>query len=442
MSTLAIPDEVMWEEGMLLAPQHFQQASLRTEELLHYHVRAAAPWLWGVRELEFDPRELPGGLFRVTLLEAVMPDGTPVRVDRDAEAALAVDLAPHAEEARGRALPVWLCVPKRRGSQPRSEAVDDPEVADANQGGAGPVMLRRLRPRLALKVGPLPPDAYASFPLARVILENEKFAPTAYEPPRLAALPGCFPHGECRELARRVRNKANTLAARGDDSPRTDEQVRFLVAGLLPLEAILSAELCHPFQLYLALCALAGHLAGVAPRKVPLPFPPYAHDELRDTFAPVLEFARDMLDRVSEVHVQMEFRLTERGDFEVVLRREWLRALEAAEAPGAVPKLLVGVVSPGGADAGDAEEWLRECRIGSAGRLPSIRDRRLLGADRSRVRDLARVGFAPGRGEALFHVAADPEFVAADEPLVIENPRDPSGRRRPRQVLLYTRTEP
>ncbi len=31
-----VPADVLWHEGMLLSPQHFQQSALRFERLLHY----------------------------------------------------------------------------------------------------------------------------------------------------------------------------------------------------------------------------------------------------------------------------------------------------------------------------------------------------------------------------------------------------------------------
>lgn len=428
-------DEVMWEEGMLLAPQHFQQAAIRGEELLHYHIRAAAPWHWGVREVAIDPIHLPSGLFRVTRLEAVMPDGLPLlRTGAEADA-LELDLTEHAEDARPGPLTVWLTVPARRapgepfaGNLPRYDFVDGRPIPD-EYTGEGAVAVRRLRPRATLRAGTLPSSAYVAFPLARVVLADEKFVLADYEPPRMAASPGRFPHRECAEVARRVRRKAGVLAARGDDARRTDDEVRILGAGLPQLEAVLATGAAHPFALYLALCTLAGHLAGVAPRGVPPAFPAYDHDDLRATFAPVLAFCGAMLERVSETHVAIPFRPGAAGELELVLRPEWT-------APG---ELVVGVTAPGGGTEAEAAEWLEECRIGSAGRMEAIRDRRVPGAARERVRDTSRVGFVPGRGEVLFRLAADPEWVAAGEPLVITNPRDPAGRRRPRAVVLYTR---
>lgn len=443
----SVPDDVMWYEGMLLAPQHFQQLSIRSEELLHYHVRAASPFHWGVRRLRAEV--LPGGVFRVTELEAVMPDGLPVHHAGTEKEALEVNVRALADQARPRPVTVWLAVPVRRppgepfeGSLRRYEPLEPAEVVDENTGqGKHPV--RRLRPRLSLEAGPAPSGAYVSFPLARVTVADDRLVPTDYAPPRLGIAPGTFPYDACRELARRVRAKAEVLASRGDDSERTETQVRALTAALPHLEAVLGADGpdpgagvhpraaapgVHPFHLYTAACALAGALAGTARRTVPGPFPAYDHDEPRATFGPVLAFCEQALERVRETHVAVPFAL-EGETFSLVVREEWLRG-----------GLLVGVLAQGGGSEGDAAEWVEECRIASASRMESMRDRRRRGAEPERVRDTAPLGFLPERGEVLFRIEPDPDAIVPGEALLVTNPGDPSGRRRPRAMVLYTRS--
>ncbi|HEV7518390.1 MAG TPA: type VI secretion system baseplate subunit TssK, partial [Thermoanaerobaculia bacterium] len=75
MSARELPAAIQWHEGMLLAPQHFQQMALRQEDLLGYHAAALSPYHWGVRQMEHDASLLVAGTFRLTALEAVLPDG-------------------------------------------------------------------------------------------------------------------------------------------------------------------------------------------------------------------------------------------------------------------------------------------------------------------------------------------------------------------------------
>ena len=75
-----ILDRIQWHEGMLLTPQHFQLESARVDNLIAWHTIASSGQSWGVRKLEIDVGLLASGVFRVLELDAIMPDGTSVKV--------------------------------------------------------------------------------------------------------------------------------------------------------------------------------------------------------------------------------------------------------------------------------------------------------------------------------------------------------------------------
>jgi predicted component of type VI protein secretion system len=155
-----IPAAIQWHEGMLLAPQHFQQLTWRQEALLHYHMKAATPFHWGVCHLEIDKTLLVGGTFRVLELEAVMPDGLVVTYGRsndDKDEPLEADLSPYTEEMRQASWPVHLAVPARvsdttmvRGHLARYNSFDSRPVVDENIG-ENELRIPRLRPCLSLR---------------------------------------------------------------------------------------------------------------------------------------------------------------------------------------------------------------------------------------------------------------------------------------------------
>ena len=92
-----LPDAIQWHEGMLLAPQHFQQSAQRQEGLLSYHASAQTPFYWGIRQLEIDTDKLVAGIFWVRRLEAVLPDGLLVTHFDDDPDEISLDLNPHAD---------------------------------------------------------------------------------------------------------------------------------------------------------------------------------------------------------------------------------------------------------------------------------------------------------------------------------------------------------
>ncbi|MBV9773952.1 MAG: type VI secretion system baseplate subunit TssK, partial [Gemmatimonadetes bacterium] len=213
-----LPEAIRWHEGMLLAPQHFQQASLRQEMLVHYHVQAAAPFHWGVRRLEINRNLLPGGVFRVTELEAVLPDGLPVAYSAHSDAPLELDLRPLQDQARQAPLTLHLAIPavppggeSPAGRLERYRPVRGDEVADEH-GDAAPTEVPRLRPNLLLLAGETPPEKYVTLPLARVRFADETFVPAEFVPPLLTATRETWPTKRCSELAVRMRQKALFLA--------------------------------------------------------------------------------------------------------------------------------------------------------------------------------------------------------------------------------------
>src|SRR5262245_15731761 len=112
-----IPDAVQWHEGMLLAPQHFQQTALRSEALLAYRVGGAATYPWGVVRLELDLGVLAQGLFRVDELEAVLPDGLVVRSPHaESEPPLQLDLTGPGQDVRLGPRTLYLAVAARRAA--------------------------------------------------------------------------------------------------------------------------------------------------------------------------------------------------------------------------------------------------------------------------------------------------------------------------------------
>src|SRR5688572_11774042 len=145
-----VPAEVQWNEGMLLAPQHFQRQSLRHELLIHYHAAAASPFHWGVRELQIDVAKLADGMFTVLELEAVLPDGLIVLHTPGDGPELSVDLKPSLDALKQGALTVYLAVVARGGGLAQDEryaqAYDD-KVRDENTGD-GELQIAVLQPKV------------------------------------------------------------------------------------------------------------------------------------------------------------------------------------------------------------------------------------------------------------------------------------------------------
>ena len=436
-----LPGAIQWHEGMLLAPQHFQQMGARQEELLHYRASLAAPFQWGVRHLKIDPVQLLDGTLRVLELEAVMPDGLVLSRHAESAADLTLDLGPYAQQLKEAPGTVHLVIAaKRRGRSPldgemaRYDSVDGEPIVDENTGN-GELRVPRLRPRIRLLLQDDPPQKYVSLPLARIGYSDEAFALTDFIPPTLRVAVGS-PLGElCSSVAHRLREKAAylaeqvdspSLAARGAQLLETKVMLNALVSALPRLEALLYSGIAHPFDLYQALCAVVGRVTSIGRSPVPPLFEAFNQDDLRATFEPARRFIFQSLDEgISDSFTHYPFVL-EKDSFLLDFDPVWLGRT-----------LVLGVRSKDGGVAGGLDAWVENSLIGSDSKVQSLRERRIVGAQRKKVdalRDLT-----PARGTTLYRLTPDPEFIVPGETLVIRNLDDLRGLLRPAEIVLYVR---
>lgn len=434
-----LPDAIQWHEGMLLAPQHFQQWSQRLDAVLHYHASMVAPYHWGVRHLRIDEVMLVDGTFRVLELEAVMPDGLVVTHPNGAGGDLTVDLAPHAERMKQRPLKVHLAVtalrpglPPVAGELARYDSVEGAAVADSNTG-EGEMRIPRLRPRLRLLTDDTPPQKFVAFPLAELAYGNETFEQTAYVPPTLRVAVASPLGILCSGIAKRLREKAIFLSeqVRSPSSatrvPQLLEKkmmVHALVAALPRFEAVLNTGLAHPYALYLALCALVGHVATIGHALVPPVPEPYDHDDLRLGFDQARRYLWQTLDEgISETYTGFPFYL-EDGSFFLAFDPAWRDR-----------DLILGVRAKDGISEQETVRWVEQSLIGSRPKISSMWAKRVRGAARRPLGSAADL--VPARGVTLFALDNDPEFIVPGELLEVRNLDDPAEARRPLEIVLY-----
>ena len=71
-------NRVVWEEGMFLAPQHFQAQRRHFEESLGHTIDALFPFGYGVTSAALDADALGGGTLALSHARGIFPDGTAV----------------------------------------------------------------------------------------------------------------------------------------------------------------------------------------------------------------------------------------------------------------------------------------------------------------------------------------------------------------------------
>jgi type VI secretion system protein ImpJ len=299
--------KVLWHEGMLLTPNHFQQADRHAEAIRSSLVRMLEPKLRGVATLEIDAGALSSEAFALRRCSGVFPDGTVFNMpDGDALPAS----KPFAKRFDGRIekLGVHLVLPELRAGSP---SCDDParpgtvpvrfqrraaELRDDVAGGTQRPIETAVKD-LGIRFDGEALDGYTSLRIAEIVRSssggyalNEEFVPP------------CVLVSASPMLLRVLRRIVDILCARSSElsmqrRQRTQGMVEFSVSetanysllhtinGTIPgLMHLLAQPQAHPERLFLELSRLAGLLHTYASEGHPKDLPAYQHDDLGATF--------------------------------------------------------------------------------------------------------------------------------------------------------------
>ena len=430
---------VQWHEGMLLEPQHFQQQDLHARTLSLQYLTTACPFFWGVRDLIIDETALIGGLVRLTKLSAVMPDGTYIAVDETDTDYPQIDLKTIEDLDVSQPITLCLAVVRYRPDSanttsefPRYDSVQDGPIIDENTGRSE-IYMPKLRTKIYLIVGDVPPR-YVYFPLAKILKKDDGFVLGDFIPPRVDIFHGSLLSSLLIQVTDSLREKVSFLSSKiqtpigTSDSPLLDKYTEFFnrLAPLLPdLEALINAQLPHPFVVYTALCRAAGVISCLINGQVPPLFKRYDHNDLSETFSPVFDFINKTLDIVKRISTSVSFALDERT-FSLALQPTWVWN----------NLLILGIRLSPGMTQNDATNWVKGAIIASNKYIPQVRDKRILGAARTIVDEVPDLGLVSNKGIVFVEVTFDDTFIDPSDTLQTFNISDTADTR-PAEVMLY-----
>ena len=311
--------KVVWSEGMLLQPQHLQQHDRYLQTQLEARVSGLSPYDWGFSSLKIDETQLALGKISLLSCRAVLPDGTSACLPSDDDLPVALDVPVDA-----RNMLVVLALPARRpGIAEVNDAHTDDNFArfrtaehetwDSNGLDSSSLMqIGKLRLRLATEKEVV--SGYTAIGIARImerradnqVVLDDQYWPTCTDfqvAPKLSAFTD--------ELLGMLHQRGDALAYRLSQpgASGTAEIADFLLLQLINRVEPLYAHLTrmtglHPEQLYQAMVALAGELATFThPSKRATQYPVYRHDELAQSFQPVLLDLRAALSVVADSNV-------------------------------------------------------------------------------------------------------------------------------------------
>ena len=443
-----LTDLIQWDQGMLLTPKHFLELAGRCEILQQNLALLHSPFGWGVSK--FASR-LENGTVTVTELEAILPDGTFIAMRKG-------ELKPFEPKREGKG-EIHIAIPKRRDLAWREAnarykrrapglGIDD-ATADA---------IPRIRPRLELlEITEENEDKFVTLPLFRVTFEPA--FQNDFEPPRLYV-----PHSSklseiCSALVTLLRAKIRSLNTQLASSAQSPEKLPLLrerrnslVAGLPQLETLQQSGRAHPFSLYLALCAIVGHVIPMADLQMvddysvdgPMAEEPaarvaeppdfrtryaYDHNDLLACFRKTVDYIKAAVEHaVSDRWASFPLDPAPEGGFRLPVRPE----LESSERP----RLVIGLRPAPGQEPIRTVAWGMACFVGTGDDEEVLKKRqtRVTGATRKPLPD--PVDLTPPPGFLLFEI--DEKDVSLDLKQVLHLV-GPTGAIRPDRAILFVR---
>ena len=313
--------KIVWNEGMLLTPHHFQQWDNYHEDLLHSRIASIMQHDYGVLDLRINNEAIANGNFQIISCRAVLPDGLVVNVP-DTEAV--PDLRQVGDHFRVEAekLGVHLAIPAKKigeaNFQPNGGAADGNlrflqeagRVKD-EAGGANEQALAYAKSNLRIIFDDELRDGFTSIKIAEL-----QRTPTGqlkisedYIPPVLKTSASDWLVNLQRQIVEILITKSASLGEQRRQSNAsladftTSEVAVFwllhTINSAIPAMAhFFRSPVLHPEKLYLEIASIVGKLMTFSLEMHPKDIIKYDHDDLFLTFSSLSTQLKELLETV------------------------------------------------------------------------------------------------------------------------------------------------
>ncbi|MGY2374111.1 type VI secretion system baseplate subunit TssK [Pseudomonas sp. SDO524_S393] len=310
--------KVIWQEGMLLRPQHLQHNDRYYHQQLN-RTRLLGSDTWGFLDLEFDLQYLDLGKIVVIRARGVLPDGSLFELNTTMN-----PLVLEVPKNSGRQA-IYLALPLATGNvietrdSEQAEILSryvacDAQVGDSNAGSDSHCQIRCAQPDLRLLLGEQHDDqAYVRLKVAQVssstgegvISLEDEFVPTFIYLQDSRYVSACL-----KEVISLMANRGDAIAERlrGNGTTAGTEVGDFLMLQLINrtepvLRHYLTQPQVRPEVLYRTLLAILGELCTFAnDSKRPQMAGCYLHSDQGLSFRELMHAMRSVLSMVLEQH--------------------------------------------------------------------------------------------------------------------------------------------
>ncbi|MGF1849215.1 type VI secretion system baseplate subunit TssK [Vibrio lentus] len=311
---MSLYNPVVWQDGMFMKPQHFQQLDRSQGKLSNMLSSNSSPLHWGVKKIEINTELLALGKIGITRAEGILQDRTPFDLPLLAELPEVRDVDPSIADKV-----VYLCCPL---PSERSELfggngdgarynMETQEAVDACYESEDMASIVVGKLNFFLMYDHEDKSAYTSIPILKIsevkpdgsIILDENYIPTCIDIHASIVLSKF-----ATEFASMLKHRAESIVQR---LGVVDQQGVSSVADFMLLQALnryeplfwhfASVEGVHPESFYRTLLQAEGELSTLcSASRRPQEFTKYNHSQLTDCLSRTLDSAKMTLSVMSE----------------------------------------------------------------------------------------------------------------------------------------------
>lgn len=321
---MAMKNKVIWQEGLFVRPQHFQQQQRFNDYLMDSHLTALSGFTWGFTELFINQQQLGQGKIVLDKAVGCMPDGTVFSLpDQDVLPAPFQPATLDSEASRTLylALPVShdavneIAGRRSTGQGNGRYRLNHTDVRDlhTDEGDAVQLALGQLLPHIVSGADDL--SSFTVLPLCRIqeraadgsISLDNTFIPTCQTIRASQVL-----NSYLGEIQGTIRSRAGDLAERigSPEQSGIADVAEFMMLQMLNRNQARFTHrshlsVLHPEMLYLDLATLLGELMTfTSASRLPCDYDVYDHHNLTRTFHRLLPAVRRELSIVLRPRAQ------------------------------------------------------------------------------------------------------------------------------------------
>jgi type VI secretion system protein ImpJ len=313
--------KIVWNEGMLLTPHHFQQWDNYHEELLNSRVRSVLPFEYGILDLQINREAIANGNFQIINCHAVLPDGLMINVP-DAEAVPDLRQVGNHFHPEAEKLGVHLAIPAKKMGEANFQAngiksnvnlrfLQEGALVKDETSGTNEQPLAYAKSNLRIIFDDEVRDGFTSMKIAELVRTptGQLMINEDYIPPTLKSSASAWLVNMLRQLVEILNTKSGSLGeqrrqrnASLADFTTSEVAIFWLlhtINSAIPTMAhFFRAPLLHPEKLYLEMAELVGKLMTFSTELYPRDIVKYDHDDLHFTFYNLSTQLKELLETV------------------------------------------------------------------------------------------------------------------------------------------------